>query len=134
MHQHTATPLVLAQARRLAHAGVDHDAEPATATANAATTDGGDGRSYTWLKWTAAAVLLIEGLIGVLLPVLLKLTVHAGWLLSLVNCFAGGVFFTFGTLPFWLLHPLATLLSSGAVSHQPTETGQQHPDGMAGCN
>ena len=58
------------------------------------TTDG--GRSYTWLKWTAAGVLFVEGLIGVLVPVCMKLTVHAGWLMSLVNCFAGGVFFTFG--------------------------------------
>jgi len=40
--------------------------------------------------------LLVEGLLGVLLPVALKLTVHAGWALSLVNCFAGGVFFSFG--------------------------------------
>lgn len=42
------------------------------------------------------AVLLVEGLLGVLLPVMLKLTVHAGWALSLINCFAGGVFFSFG--------------------------------------
>ena len=41
-------------------------------------------------------VLLVEGLVGVLLPVVLKITVHAGWLLSLINCFAGGVFFSFG--------------------------------------
>lgn len=100
------------QARQLRHAGIDHDSEaeeaahsgaeapgPETAETDAAggaavVTD--SGRSYTWLKWTAAGVLFVEGLVGVLVPVCMKLTVHAGWLMSLVNCFAGGVFFTFG--------------------------------------
>jgi zinc transporter 1/2/3 len=102
------------QARQLRHAGIDHDSEaeeaahgaaeapgPETATTDAAggaavVTD--SGRSYTWLKWTAAGVLFLEGLVGVLVPVCMKLTVHAGWLMSLVNCFAGGVFFTFGIM------------------------------------
>jgi hypothetical protein len=82
---------------------VAHEAAEAPAPASASTDAAGgaavvtdSGRSYTWLKWTAAAVLFVEGLVGVLVPVCLKLTVHAGWLMSLVNCFAGGVFFTFG--------------------------------------
>lgn len=94
---------LLTQARQLLHAGIDHGSEEeeaahdeTTATTDAATANVGDGRSYTWLKWVSVAVLFVEGMVGVLLPVLLKLTVRPGWLLSVVNCFAGGVFFSFG--------------------------------------
>lgn len=84
------------QVRRLQHAGIDHSNESAETDAAAGTEPESEGRSYTWLKWTAAAVLFVEAFIGVLVPLGLKLTAHASWLLSLVNCFAGGVFFTFG--------------------------------------
>jgi zinc transporter 1/2/3 len=84
--------------RLLRHAGIDHSTEAEADAHEVVEPSAGGGRAYTWLKWTAAAVLLVEGLIGVLLPVVLKMTVHAGWLLSLVNCFAGGVFFAFGVL------------------------------------
>ena len=57
------------------------------------------GRSYTWLKWVAAAVLFVEAYVGVALPYLLRITPRAQWFLSLLNAFAGGVFFTFGARP-----------------------------------
>ena len=65
-------------------------------------------------------MLLVEGLLGVLLPVLLKITVHAGWLMSLVNCFAGGVFFTFGEPA--ALEPLTHLSEASAIAQEPLET------------
>ena len=55
-----------------------------------------DGRSYTWLKWTAAAVLFVEAYVGVALPFFLRITASGQWYLSLANAFAGGAFFTFG--------------------------------------
>lgn len=53
-------------------------------------------RSYTWLIWTSGALLFVEGLIGVALPAIMKLTPRATWFISLLNVFSGGVFFTFG--------------------------------------
>ena len=53
-----------------------------------------------WLKGLAAAVLFVEALLGVALPLLRGVRPLTGalngWLLSLLNCFAGGVFITFG--------------------------------------
>ena len=57
----------------------------------------GAGRSYTWLKWTSGAVLFVEGLVGVALPALMKMSTRSTWLVSLLNNFSGGVFLTFGT-------------------------------------
>lgn len=81
---------ISAKARSLLHGGVDHSAE--------ASPDAGSGRSYQWLKWVAGAVLLVEGLVGVLMPAVLRVTMHAAWLISLINCFAAAVFFSFGLL------------------------------------
>ncbi len=91
-------------------------------------------RPYVWLQWTAAAVLFIEGLLGMLLPVVLKTTVHAGWGLSLVNCFAGSVFFSFGALIMLLRSSLkcATRCSLDPTTHNtnvlmtPVASRQQH--------
>lgn len=58
----------------------------------------GTGRSYTWLKWTAGALLFVEGLVGVALPALMKLSTRTTWLISVLNVFSGGVFLTFGAL------------------------------------
>ena len=55
-----------------------------------------DTRSYTWLKWVAAAVLFVEAFVGVALPYLMRITASGEWYLSLANAFAGGAFFTFG--------------------------------------
>lgn len=52
------------------------------------------------------AVLLVEGLLGVLMPVVLKATVYASWLLSLINCFAAAVFFSFGALLLRLMNQI----------------------------
>lgn len=73
--------------RNLLHAGVDHNAviDPKE-------------RSYTWLIWTSGALLFVEGLIGVALPAIMKLTPRATWFISLLNVFSGGVFFTFGVM------------------------------------
>ena len=56
-----------------------------------------DTRSYTWLKWVAAAVLFVEAFVGVALP--LPHAHHGvqpnGTCRSPMP-FAGGAFFTFG--------------------------------------
>ena len=57
-------------------------------------------QTIDWLKGLAAAVLFVEALLGVALPLLRGVRPLSGalngWLLSLLNCFAGGVFITFG--------------------------------------
>ena len=74
----------------------------ATASAPSATSDGGDApkQNIDWLKGLGAAILFVEALLGVTLPLLRGVrglsNALNGWLLSLLNCFAGGVFITFG--------------------------------------
>ncbi|KAK9834708.1 hypothetical protein WJX74_008281 [Apatococcus lobatus] len=73
--------------RRLLHGGEEHgDAdEPHEST-------------HT-LKWVFAAVIFLESLLGILLPFLLKSRLRlfqSPKFLSIINCFAGGVFLTFG--------------------------------------
>ena len=78
-----------------------------------------DGRSYTWLKWVAAAVLFVEAYVGVALPFFLRITPSAQWYLSLANAFAGGAFFTFGALqsqPRRLVDSLRAQMRQHAVS------------------
>lgn len=60
--------------------------------------DNGSSHSIEWLKWTGAAILFVEALIGLLVPFCLKLQLPIldGWFLAALNCFAGGVFLTFG--------------------------------------
>lgn len=74
-----------------------------TATTSAPTISTSDAKpkdDIDWIKGLAAAVLFIEALLGVFLPLLrgVKAVDRAmdQWLLSLLNCFAGGVFITFG--------------------------------------
>lgn len=66
-------------------------------------------QNIDWLKGLAAAVLFVEALLGVFLPLLRGVRglegIFNSWLLSLLNCFAGGVFITFGEPPDQL-HPL----------------------------
>ncbi|KAL0021701.1 hypothetical protein WJX79_003719 [Trebouxia sp. C0005] len=67
-------------------------------TVEDASDDQGSSHSIAWLKWTGAAVLFVEALIGLLIPFFLKLQLPIldGWFLAALNCFAGGVFLTFG--------------------------------------
>ena len=65
-------------------------------------------KSYTWLKWVSAVVLLVEGLIGLALPALYKITPRATWVLSLLNAFSGGVFLTFGAHTVMRCFPCST--------------------------
>ena len=75
--------------RRLLHAGEDQGDpdEPHQST-------------HT-LKWVFAAVIFVESLLGILLPFLIKSRLRlfqSPKFLSIINCFAGGVFLTFGEL------------------------------------
>jgi hypothetical protein len=53
-----------------------------------------------WLKGVAAAALFVEALLGALIPLLWRIramdSAFQQGLLSMLNCFAGGVFITFG--------------------------------------
>ncbi len=73
-----------------------------------------------WLKGLAAAVLFVEALLGVALPLLRGVRPLTGalngWLLSLLNCFAGGVFITFGE---W--HALSSLCIVLTRCRQPVQ-------------
>lgn len=73
--------------RRLLHGGEDH-------------TDADQPHESTHtLKWVFAAVIFLESLLGILLPFLLKSRLRlfqSPKFLSIINCFAGGVFLTFG--------------------------------------
>eukprot|EP00884_Botryococcus_braunii_P015673 jgi/Botrbrau1/278/Bobra.0022s0247.1 len=58
--------------------------------------------SFTWLKWVGAALLFLEALLGVLIPILARClpvqTRRAQQGLSFLNAFAGGVFLAFGLM------------------------------------
>lgn len=74
----------------------------AAAPADAAQADAAPKDNIGWLKGIAAAVLFVEALLGVSLPLLRGVktisTAFEQGLLSLLNCFAGGVFITFGAI------------------------------------
>ncbi|KAL0017808.1 hypothetical protein WJX77_001142 [Trebouxia sp. C0004] len=86
-------------------------------TGEDASADKGSSHSIAWLKWTGAAVLFVEALIGLLIPFFLKLQLPIldGWFLAALNCFAGGVFLTFGFMH--LLPDAARLLCSTTKSN-----------------
>ena len=75
--------------RQLLHNGEDHgDADE-------------PHQSTHTLKWVFAAVIFVESLLGILLPFLIKSRLRlfqSPKFLSIINCFAGGVFLTFGEL------------------------------------
>lgn len=57
----------------------------------------GDGPIPAMYKLGAAALFFVEALVGMLLPVLLTAPSSSRqWALSLLNCFAGGVFLSAG--------------------------------------
>ncbi|KAL3160291.1 hypothetical protein ABBQ38_009683 [Trebouxia sp. C0009 RCD-2024] len=95
----------------------------ATAANNEDAEESGPANSdnIEWLKWIGAAVLFVEGLIGLLVPFCFKLRLpfFGGWFLSALNCFAGGVFLTFG-----FMH-----LLPDAVSAVPDHVADQFPMG-----
>lgn len=104
--------------RRLLHGGHDEEEEetlsapppsatafgPAgfnagLATAPAFSDEHDQHQSTHTLKWVFAAVIFLESLLGLLLPLLIswrRSFFAAPAFLSLLNCFAGGVFLTFG--------------------------------------
>lgn len=77
--------------------------------------DTGSSHSIEWLKWTGAAILFVEALVGLLIPFFLKLRlpIMNASFLSALNCFAGGVFLTFG---FMHLLPDAVSAMSNSLS------------------
>lgn len=99
-------------ARRLLHGGHEEEEEaappppvlafaPASLSAAAAPQADEVHESTHTLKWVFAAVIFAEALLGLALPVLLSW--NGSWFgrpafLSLLNCFAGGVFLTFGIM------------------------------------
>ncbi|KAK9788603.1 hypothetical protein WJX73_003814 [Symbiochloris irregularis] len=96
-------------ARKLLHGAGGHDDEEgaSSAAAPAGFDPSSDGdadhhqQSTHTLKWIFAAVIFAESLLGVLLPLLIR--IRSSWFaspvfLSLLNCFAGGVFLTFGIM------------------------------------
>ncbi|CAL8469723.1 g9265 [Coccomyxa elongata] len=75
-----------------------------------------------WLKGLAAAVLFVEALLGVFLPLLRGVRglqgIFNSWLLSLLNCFAGGVFITFAIMHL-LLHVIGAQADSNYTAYFP---------------
>ena len=73
-----------------------------------------------WLKAVAAIVLFIEAMLGVTLPLLRRVSaVESAFqrgLMSVLNCFAGGVFITFGML--CLFKPDRKPHDCAAIMHQ----------------
>ena len=73
-----------------------------------------------WLKAVAAIVLFFEAMLGVLLPLLRRVSaVESAFqrgLMSALNCFAGGVFITFGML--CLLWAERRIHHHAAIMHQ----------------
>ncbi|KAK9807742.1 hypothetical protein WJX72_007847 [[Myrmecia] bisecta] len=73
-----------------------HSSTPATTSGDAVDS----ASSVGWLKWTSGAVLFVEALLGVFIPILMRMRlslVNASFL-SLLNCFTGGVFLAFGLM------------------------------------
>ena len=99
--------------RRLLHGGGDDDAAAsAPADSLAASAAEPSTSSSDTLKWIFAAVIFAESLLGLALPLLLSW--RGSWFaqpafLSLLNCFAGGVFLGFGK------HRFASLLQRGLI-------------------
>ena len=81
--------------RKLLHAAAEH-----AAAAPAAEPLPAPEQHINWIKGVAAAALFIEAMLGVALPLMrgvksVNSALEAG-LMSILNCFAGGVFITFG--------------------------------------
>ena len=103
---------LLAASRRLLHGSHDDDEDaassivglaPSPSTAEA-DVDGATGAEHLHqnthvLKWVFAAIIFAESFIGILLPILLRWrgsVFQSPAFLSLLNCFAGGVFVALG--------------------------------------
>jgi hypothetical protein len=87
--------------RRLLHGGSHAADSPAAADPQVAAAPlPAPERSINWVKGVGAAALFIEAMLGVALPLLRRAKrvdeLFDAGLLSLLNCFAGGVFITFG--------------------------------------